>query len=58
MVKKKYTTDTMSIKISFMNYIKWTRVMLPVVFEEFELVCVFLLFFSFHCHYQLIKGQP
>ena len=29
----------MSIKISFTRYMKWARVMLPVVFEEFELVC-------------------
>ena len=29
----------LSIKISFMHYMKWMRVMLPVVFEEFELVC-------------------
>ena len=28
----------MSIKISFMHYMKWTRVMLPVVFKEFEMV--------------------
>ena len=29
--------------------------MLPVVFEEFELVCTFLLFFS--CHYRLLIGK-
>ena len=39
---KKYSIkDTMSVKISYMHYIKWTRVMLPVVFEEFELVYLF-----------------
>ena len=26
------------MKISFTHYMKWVRVMLPVVFEEFELV--------------------
>ena len=47
----------MSIKISFMHYMKWTRVMSPEVSEEFELVCILLLFFSFHYHRQLVKGQ-
>ena len=39
--------DTMSIKISVMHYMKWTskRVMLPVVFEEFEMIYIFLLLF-------------
>ena len=42
--KKKYIAkDTMSVKISFMHYMKWIRVILPVVFKEFELVCIFLL---------------
>ena len=38
MVKdKKYSVkDTMSIKISFMHYMRWARVMFPVVFEKFE----------------------
>ena len=36
----------MSIKISFMHYMEWTRVMLPVVFKEFEMVYIFLLLFS------------
>ena len=32
--------------------------MLPVVFEEFEMVYMFLLyFFSFDYHFQLVKGQ-
>ena len=43
----------MSVKISFMHYMKWIRVMLPVVFEEFKLVCTFSLFFSCHYHCQL-----
>ena len=47
----------MSIKISFMHYMKWTRVMLPEVSEEFELACILLLFFSFYYHCQLVKGQ-
>ena len=48
--EKKYCMkDTMSIKISVMHYIKWTikTIMLPVVFEEFEMVYTFLLLFSF-----------
>ena len=49
--------DTMSVKISFMHYMKWIRVMLPIVFEEFKLVCTLLLFFSCHYHCQLLKGQ-
>ena len=38
----------MSIKLSFMHYMKWTRVMLSVFFEEFELVYIFIAIFSFH----------
>ena len=34
----------MSINISFMHYMKWTRLMLPVLFKEFELVCIFYYF--------------
>ena len=45
----------MSIKISFMHYMKWTRVMLLGFSEESELVCILLLFFSFHYHFQLVK---
>ena len=29
--KKNSIKNTMSMKISFMHYIKWTRVMLPIV---------------------------
>ena len=47
----------MSIKISSMHYMKWARVMLLAVFEEFDLVCIFTLFFSFQYHSQLVKGQ-
>ena len=42
--------DTMSIKISFMQYrnnITWTRVTLPVVFEKFVMVLHFLARFYF-----------
>ena len=40
MVKdKKYSIkNAMSKRISLMYYMKWTRVMLLVVFKEFELV--------------------
>ena len=56
--EKKYgTKDRMSIKISFMHYMKWTRVMLPLFFEEFEVVYIFLLLFSFYYHCQFTKGQ-
>ena len=37
--------DTMSIKVSLMHYMQLTRVMLPEVFEEFELIYMFLLYF-------------
>ena len=45
----------MSMKISSMQYM--TRKMLPAVFEEFGLVCIIFLFFAFHYHSQLVKGQ-
>ena len=37
--------DKMSNKISCMHYMKWTRVMLPVAFEEFELFYIFFCYF-------------
>ena len=37
----------MSIKISFMHYMKWERIMLPVVFEEFEVAYIFYATFFF-----------
>ena len=52
---KKYSIkDTIPIKTSFKNYIKKsTRVMLPVVFEEFEVAYIFFaIFFSFYDHCQ------
>ena len=54
--KKRCTIkDTMSIKVSFILYRNcstWTRVKLPVVFEEFDMVYVFWLLFSFDYHCQ------
>ena len=35
----------MSITISFMHYMKWIRGMLRVVFEKFEVNCIFCYFF-------------
>ena len=46
-IKKYRTKDTMSIKISFMHYMKWAIVMLPAVFEEFEIVYIFFAIFFF-----------
>ena len=37
----------MSVKISFLHYMKGARVMLPVVFEEFEVAFIFFAIFSF-----------
>ena len=34
-----------------------TRVTLAVIFDEFEIVYIFLLLFPFHYHSQLLKGQ-
>ena len=39
--------DTVSNEIIFMHYMRWTRVMLATVFEEFEMVYISLLLFSF-----------
>ena len=47
----------MSIKFSFMHYMKWTRVILPTALEEFELFFTFLAIFYFLDHYQSVKGQ-
>ena len=54
--KMQYKRYTISIKINH-DYTKWTRVMLPVVFQEFQMVHIFLLLFSFYYHCQLVKGQ-
>ena len=45
--KKCSVKDTMSIKISFMHYLKKTRAMLPVAFEEFGVVYMFFATFFF-----------
>ena len=47
MVKnEKYSIkDTMSIKISLMHYMQLKKIMLPVVFEEFEMIYMLLLYF-------------
>ena len=55
-IKKYSIKDAMSIKISFIQYMKWTRVMLPAVFEEFEIVYIFFASFSFQYHCQFVKG--
>ena len=47
-LKKRYVIkDAMSVKISFMHYMKWARVILPVVFEGFKVVYIFCSFFLF-----------
>ena len=55
---KKYSIkDNTSIKISLLC-IAWSglaRVMLGVVFKEFEMVYIFYNFF-FHYHWQIVKG--
>ena len=48
----------MSIKPSFKDYMNLARVMLAVVFEEFELVCIcffFFAIFSFYYDCQLVN---
>ena len=45
----------MSIKISFLHYMKWTRVILPAVFKEFEVVCIFLAIFFFSLQFSIGK---
>ena len=57
MVKKCSVKDTLSAKISFIRYLKKIRAMLPVAFEEFGVVYMFKLLFSFYYNLQLVKGQ-
>ena len=59
MVKiKKYTiNDTISIKISFMDYMKGTIEKLPVVAEKFEVVYIFLLLFFFSLSFSIGKSS-
>ena len=47
----------MSIKISSMHYVKWTRVMLPAGFVEFDLVCIFSPVFFFSLPFSIGKGS-
>ena len=42
--KRNNIKDRLSIKISFMHYMKWTRVMLPVIFDEFEVAYIYISF--------------
>ena len=39
--QKHIIKDTVSIKISFMHYMKWIRVILPVVFEVLHFFAIF-----------------
>ena len=57
MVKKCSVKDTLSVKISFIHYLKKIRAMLPVAFEEFGLIYMFNVLFSFYFNLQLVKGQ-
>ena len=58
-IKKCNIKDAMSIKISFMNYMKWVRAMLPLVIltSSFFGGGFFLAIFSFYYHCQLVKVQ-
>ena len=47
MEKVQSIKNKMSIEISFLHYMNRTRIMLTVVFEEFEVVCIFLAVFFF-----------
>ena len=44
-------------KISSMHYMEWTGAMLPAVFEELDLVCIFSVFFFFSLSFSLGKGS-
>ena len=46
--KKCSVKDAMSIKITFKHYLKKTKAMLTVAFEEFGVAYMFKLLFSFH----------
>ena len=46
-ITKYIIKDTISINISSMYYMKWTRIILPVVFEEFGMVYRFVATFFF-----------
>lgn len=57
-IEKYCAKDSMSTKISFTYYMKWSRVMLSVTssFKEFALVYKYL-FFSIQQYHFLVKGQ-
>ena len=55
--KIQYERHTISIKTSFINYMKWRKVMPPVVFEEFPMAYIFCYCFSFCYHCQSVKGK-
>ena len=56
MVKdKKNIKDTMSIKISFMVYMKWTIVMLPASFKDLNWFNFFLATFFFFLSFSVGK---
>ena len=58
-IKKYSIKEAMPIKIIFIHYSKWTRVMLPEVFEEFELLCIlFCYFFLFTIIVNWLKVNP
>ena len=73
MVKdKRYSIKyKMLVKIILKRHMKWARVMLPVVFEEFEtfviiititiiiiiIIIIILLLFTFHYHCKLVKDH-
>ena len=44
-------------KISSMHYMEWTGAILPAVFEELDLVCIFSVFFLFSLSFSLGKGS-
>ena len=60
--RKRYTKKIQCrSKINFMhyrNYITWTTVKLPVVFEEFYMVYIFWFFLSFYYYCQLVQVKP
>ena len=45
----------MSIKISFMHYMKWTRVTIPIVSVEFEMFYIFSATFFFSLSLEIGK---
>ena len=44
---KKIQYKRYNVNKNFLYYMKWTSVMLPIVFEEFELACIFFAIFFF-----------